>query len=45
VQPPIEVLSFGGRIAGRAAARALRGPAFWAVLVVIVLLVYWLFFR
>jgi len=45
VQPPIEVLSFGGRIAGRAAARALRGPAFWAAAGVVVLLVYWLFFR
>jgi len=44
-QPPLEVLSFGGRIAGRAAARALRHPASWAVLALLVLAVYWLFFR
>ena len=33
--PPIEVLSFGGRIAGRAFGRALRNPWFWVVLFVI----------
>ena len=44
-QPPIEVLSFGGRVAGRALGRAVRGPAFWIVLVVVALALYWLFFR
>lgn len=44
-QPPIEVLSFGGRIAGRALGRAVRGPGFWIVLIVVALALYWLFFR
>jgi carbon monoxide dehydrogenase subunit G len=43
--PPIEVVSFGSQILGRAAARALRGPAFWAAAAVVVLVVWWLWFR
>jgi len=43
--PPIEVLSFGGRIAGRAVARATRQPFFWGALVLLVLAVVWLLAR
>jgi uncharacterized protein len=42
--PPIEVLSFGGRIAGRAFLRALRRPLFWLILLALVILI-WLFTR
>jgi carbon monoxide dehydrogenase subunit G len=40
--PPIEVVSFGGKIAGRALARAAGRPAFWVVAAVLLLLLYWL---
>lgn len=43
--PPIEVVSFGGRIAGRAAARALRRPAFWVLVAVAILVIYLLSLR
>jgi len=43
--PPIEVVSFGSAIAGRAAARALRRPAFWITAALVILAVYWLWFR
>lgn len=43
--PPIEVVSFGSRIAGRAAERALRRPAFWAAAAAVVLAAYWLWFK
>jgi hypothetical protein len=43
--PPIEVVSFGGRILGRAAGRALGRPGFWAGLAVVMILVWWLWFR
>ena len=42
---PIEVLSFGGKVLGRALGRTLRRPAFWAVVLVLALLVYWLWLR
>ena len=42
--PPIEVLSFGGGIAGRAALRALRRPLFWLILLALVILI-WLLTR
>jgi carbon monoxide dehydrogenase subunit G len=40
--PPIEVLSTASGAAGRAAGRALRNPAMWAGLAIVVLLLYWL---
>jgi carbon monoxide dehydrogenase subunit G len=46
VQPtgtaPIELLSFGSAVAGRAAARALAKPAVWAGIVALILVLYWL---
>jgi hypothetical protein len=42
---PIEVLSFGTALAGRAAARALAKPAVWAGATLLILLVYWLWSR
>ena len=38
---PIEVVSFGSQILGRAFERALRQPLFWVVAVLVVLAVYW----
>lgn len=35
--PPIEVLSFGGQVAGHALARAAQRPAFWVVLGAVIL--------
>ncbi len=43
--PPIEVVSFGSRILGRAAVRALRQPAFWIVIALLAVTLYWLFGR
>ena len=43
--PPIEVVSFASRIAGRAAARTLRRPVVWIVAVFFVLGLYWLWYR
>jgi hypothetical protein len=43
--PPIEVVSFGGKIAGRALARAAGRPTFWVVAAVLLLLLYWLWKR
>jgi carbon monoxide dehydrogenase subunit G len=40
--PPIELVSFGSRIAGRAVARAARQPLFWIVIAVVVLGLYFL---
>jgi carbon monoxide dehydrogenase subunit G len=37
--PPIEVVSFGSRIAGRAAARALRRPVLWVLVAVAILMI------
>lgn len=42
---PIEVVSFGSRLLGRAMGRAARRPGFWAVVVVVALVVYWLWVR
>jgi carbon monoxide dehydrogenase subunit G len=39
---PIEVVSFGSKLVGRAVGRAMRRPAFWAVVVAIVIVVVWL---
>jgi carbon monoxide dehydrogenase subunit G len=38
---PIEVLSFGSAVAGRAASRAVRRPVFW-IAVLILVVIYWL---
>jgi carbon monoxide dehydrogenase subunit G len=43
--PPIEVVSFGSRIAGRAAARALRRPVLWVLVAVVILVIYLLLLR
>jgi uncharacterized protein len=40
--PPIDVLSTASGVAGRAAGRALRTPAVWIGVAVVVLLLYWL---
>jgi hypothetical protein len=40
--PPIEVVSFGGRIAARALGRAARRPLFWILLALAAGAVYWL---
>lgn len=42
---PIEVVSFGSRIAGQAALRALRQPFFWVAAIVVILAVYWFLSR
>jgi hypothetical protein len=42
---PIEVLSFGSRIAGRAVGRAARHPLFWGGLVAAILAAYWFLMR
>ena len=39
---PIEVLSFGSAIAGRAAARTVRKPAVWIGALIVLLVVFWL---
>lgn len=39
---PIEVLSFGSAVVGRAAARALAKPAVWAGAALLILIAYWL---
>jgi carbon monoxide dehydrogenase subunit G len=39
---PIEVVSFGGKLVGRAVGRAMRRPGFWAAVVVVVIVVVWL---
>jgi carbon monoxide dehydrogenase subunit G len=39
---PIEVVSFGARLVGRAMGRALRRPVVWVVVVIVVIAVVWL---
>jgi uncharacterized protein len=39
--PPIEVLSFGGRILGRAILRILRRPLFWLLVLLVVIFAIW----
>lgn len=43
--PPIDAVSFGSEIVGRAVVRGLRRPLFWAAVVFLALGVYWLWFR
>jgi carbon monoxide dehydrogenase subunit G len=42
--PPIDVVALGGKVMGRAAARALRRPMFWIV-VALVFAVVWFLYR
>src|SRR5262245_5026879 len=42
---PIEVLSFGSAVVGRAAGRAARRPIVWVGAVVILLAIYWFWLR
>lgn len=42
---PIDAVSFGAAVLGRAAARALRRPLFWAAAIVLALLTYWFWLR
>jgi uncharacterized protein len=42
---PIDAVSLGGQVVGRAAARALRRPGVWAAIVFVLLAVYWIWFR
>jgi hypothetical protein len=43
--PPIEVMSFGAGVLGRAAGRAAANPVTWIATAVVVALVYWLWIR
>ena len=43
--PPIDAISFGAGVLGRALRRAARRPGFWIALAALVLLVYWFWFR
>ena len=43
--PPVEVLSLGSAVAGRAAARAVTKPVVWLGIAVILLLFYWWWMR
>jgi len=43
--PPIDAVSFGAGVLGRALGRAVRGPALWVTAAALALLVYWLWFR
>jgi carbon monoxide dehydrogenase subunit G len=43
--PPIEVVSFGSRILGRAAGRLLGQPAFWIAAAVVALIAWWFWSR
>jgi hypothetical protein len=43
--PPIDAISFGAGVLGRAARRAVGRPGFWIALAALVLLVYWFWFR
>jgi carbon monoxide dehydrogenase subunit G len=39
---PIEIVSFGSKLVGRAVGRAMRRPGFWAAVAVVVIVVVWL---
>jgi carbon monoxide dehydrogenase subunit G len=40
--PPIEVLSFGSAVVGRAAGRAVRRPIVWVGIGVVLLIIFWI---
>jgi hypothetical protein len=39
--PPIEMVSFGGQLLGRAVVRTLGRPGFWVVAAVVLFLILW----
>jgi hypothetical protein len=43
--PPIDIVSLGSKALGRAAIRSLARPVVWLSLLVVVLALYWLFYR
>ena len=43
--PPIDAVSFGAGVLGRALKRAVRGPVFWVAAAALALLVWWLWLR
>jgi carbon monoxide dehydrogenase subunit G len=43
--PPIEAVSFGVGVLGRALGRTARRPAFWVATAALALLIYWLWLR
>jgi len=43
--PPIEVMSFGAGLLGRAAGRAAADRTFWLAIAAIAVVVYWIWFR
>jgi carbon monoxide dehydrogenase subunit G len=43
--PPIEVMSFGGKLVAGMVGRAVRRPGFWVVVVVVALVLVWLSIR
>jgi uncharacterized protein len=43
--PPIDAVALGGRVLGRAAVRALRRPIVWTLVLLVILTIYWLWFR
>jgi uncharacterized protein len=44
-EPVLDVGALGAAAAGRAAGRTLRRPAFWIIVIVLALLLYWFFYR
>ena len=43
--PPIDAVSLGAGVAGRAFGRAVKRPVFWIVAVLVVFAIYWLWIR
>jgi uncharacterized protein len=44
-QPPLDAVSFGAQVAGRAARRWSQSPGFWMTLAVLAILACWLLLR
>ena len=42
---PIDAVALGAGVAGRMISRALRSPAFWVVAALLVIAIYWFWFR
>jgi hypothetical protein len=42
---PIDAVSLGAGVAGRMLGRAVKGPIFWIVAVIVVFAIYWLWIR
>jgi carbon monoxide dehydrogenase subunit G len=43
--PPIEVVSFGGKVVARALRRTTRRPGFWVAVVLLLVVLYWVWLR